>query len=243
MGFNNMNILIPMAGRGQRFAETGHYNVPKPLIEVQGTPMIVKVLDNIGIKGNYIFLILKEFTELLSPLLNKRCSNCIIIEIDKVTEGAACTCLLAKEYINNDEQLLVANCDQIMDWDRESFLLKVYTEDVDGYILTYNSNSPKNSFAKINRHGYITRVAEKQVISDLASCGVYHWSKGRYMVNSCEKMIAKNIRCNNEFYLCPSYNEMIEDGMIVKTLPVKHHYPIGTPEDLEAYLNENRQNV
>lgn len=226
-----MQILIPMAGRGQRF---NRYPSPKPLIDVHGKPMILKVLENIGLSGNYIFLVLKDHLDLLKPILPGK-----IITVDTVTEGAACTCLLAKDLINNDMPLLIANCDQIMEWDSDRFMCYA-SGDMDGCILTYTSNSPKNSFAKVNRWGIVTRVAEKQVISDIATCGVYYWSRGSYMVDSCEKMIAKNIRCNNEFYLCPSYNEMIEDGLIVKVWHVDKHWPIGTPEDLEFYL-ENSQ--
>lgn len=224
-----------MAGRGQRFAETGRYAVPKPLIDVGGRPMVARVLDNLDLPGRHIFIVRADSADTLAPLLNACRPGCTIIPVDRVTEGAACTCLLAKEYVNDDDHLVVANCDQLLDWDRELFLRSL-SGDVDGYILTFESDSPKNSYAKVNRHGYVTRVAEKEVISNLATCGVYHWAKGRYMVESCERMIAKGSRCRGEFYLCPSYNEMIEGGLIVKTLPVRHNYSIGTPEDLEAYL-------
>lgn len=227
-----MNILIPMAGRGQRFV--GYTSTPKPLIDVHGQPMILKVLENIGIRGRYIFLVLKEHFEAVKSILSGD-----IIVVDKVTDGAACTCLLAKNLINTQEPLLIANCDQIMEWNVWDWLGFIDSEDMDGCIFTYTSNSPKNSFAKVNRLGLVTRVAEKQVISNIATCGVYYWAKGEYMVNSCEKMIAKNLRCNNEFYLCPSYNEMIEDGLLVKTWQIDKHWPIGTPEDLEIYLHEN----
>jgi dTDP-glucose pyrophosphorylase len=234
-----MNILIPMAGRGSRFAETGKYTLPKPLIDVAGRPMIVRVLENIGIDGKYIFIIRKDMEDQLVPVFKEHCNNYEIINVSEITQGAACTCLLAEQYINNEEHLLVANCDQLMKWDILDFVDKINSTDVDAYIFTFISNSPNNSYAKINRHGYVTRVAEKVVISNIATTGVYHWCKGKYMVESCKKMIEKNIRYNNEFYLCPSYNEMIEDGLIVKTIPVEKHFPLGTPEELEFYINGN----
>jgi len=227
-------VLIPMAGRGSRFAEKG-YDLPKPLIDVNGRPMVERVIDNLGIDGPHIFIVRSEHKSQLAPVLSRVRPGCVVIGIDQVTQGAACTCLLARELINNDEQLLVANCDQIMDWDPRQFADFV-KEDLDGSILTFTSQSPNNSYAKLNRHGYVTRVAEKEVISEVATCGVYHFSKGRYLVESCEKMIAAGRRCRGEFYLCPCYNEMIEDGLIVKTYPVKAHHPIGTPEELEKYL-------
>lgn len=237
-----MNILIPMAGLGHRFAATGKFNVPKPLIDVQGMPMIGRVIENIGLDGHYIFIIRQEHSSMLTPVLKSFC-ECTILELDHITEGAACTCLYAKEHVNNNDHLVIANCDQIMVWDREYFEAAIAVTDVDGYIFTFTSDSPKNSYAKVNRHGYVTRVAEKQVISNIATTGVYHWAKGKYMVDACEKMIDKGLRYNNEYYLCPCYNEMIDDGLIVKTIPTTQHYPIGTPEDLETYLHDHQQNV
>ena len=234
-----MNVLIPMAGRGERFAKSGKYTLPKPLIDVNGKPMIVRVIENLGMTGKHIFLVLKDRCEIVENAVKDVLGDYVIIPVDQVTEGAACTCLLAKDYINNDEPLLVANCDQIMEWCPKIFLDCV-KGDMDGCIITFSSDSPKNSYAKVNRHGHVTRVAEKEVISEFATTGVYYWSKGRFMVDSCEKMIAKNLRTNNEFYLCPSYNEMIEDGLIICILHIPKHWPIGTPEDLEAYLDENK---
>lgn len=230
-----MKVLIPMAGLGHRFAE--YSDLPKPLIDVNGQPMISRVLDNLDLPGQHIFIVRTEHLTILEPLLKQHRPTSIIITVDKVTDGAACTCLLAKEYIDNDQHLVIANCDQLMNWDSELFLNAIHMTDVDGYILTFKSDSPKHSYAKINRHGYVTRVAEKEVISNIATCGVYHWSKGSYMVEACEQMISKNIRCKGEFYLCPSYNEMIDKGLIVKTFPVIRQHPIGTPEDLEEYLS------
>ena len=231
-----MNILIPMAGNGKRFAEKG-YSLPKPLIDVQGRPMVERVIENIGLDGHYIFVIQNKHYEQLTPVLKTTKPDCTVITIDHVTEGAACTCLLAKEHINNDEHLVIANCDQIMDWDSQYFEDLIKSDWLDACILTFTSQCQNNSYARVNRLGIVTRVAEKQVISNIATCGVYHWSKGRYMVDSCEKMIAANKRWNNEFYLCPSYNEMIEDGLVVTTCQVKAHHPIGTPEELERYLH------
>jgi len=199
--------------------------------------MVERVIENIGLDGKYVFVVQARHRDQLEPVLRRVKPDCEIIAVEGVTEGAACTCLLAKEYINNNDHLLVANCDQIMDWRPQEFLEFVADPNVDACILTFRSKSTNNSYAKINRLGIVTRVAEKKVISDIATCGVYHWSKGRYMVESCEKMIAADKRWNNEFYLCPSYNEMIEDGYIVRTLPVRAHYPIGTPEELERYLH------
>ena len=237
MGADKMKVLIPMAGRGERFAKSGKYTLPKPLIDVDGKPMVARVIQNLGMADStYIFLILNEYRDALRSVISQCVEKYVLLGVDQVTQGAACTCLIAKGYINTEEPLLVANCDQIMDWKPEVFREYIEKVDMDGCIITFTSNSPKNSFAKVNRLNIVTRVAEKEVISDVATTGVYYWSEGRLMVESCMKMIAKNTRVNNEFYLCPSYNEMIEDGYIIRTLHVQKHWPIGTPEDLEAYL-------
>jgi dTDP-glucose pyrophosphorylase len=229
-----MNILIPMAGAGSRFEQAG-YTFPKPLIEVHGKPMIQKVVENLNIDGRYIFLVQKEHYEryALKYLLPLIAPGCDIIQVDGVTEGAACTTLLAKKFIDNDTPLITANSDQFIE-----FLDDNWTEELsgDGGLLTFNATHPKWSFAKINDIGYVTEVAEKQPISDIATVGVYHWSKGSDYVKYAEQMIEKDIRVNNEFYVCPVFNEAIQDGKKIKIIPIKKMWGLGTPEDLRYFL-------
>jgi NDP-sugar pyrophosphorylase family protein len=202
--------------------------------------MIIRVLENLDICfSNYIFVIRKEHQEEISKVLKPY--NSIIITTEKPTEGAACTCLLAKEYLKKEESLVVANCDQIMNFDKKEFL-ELVTKNIN-YIFTFKSTSPKNSFAQLDKSGNVIRVAEKKVISNIATCGVYYFSKARFMIDACEQMIKKNIRTNNEFYLCPCYNEIISNNFVVKTIPVKEHYPIGTPEDLEEYVKNSNLHI
>ncbi len=241
-----MNILIPMAGKGSRFIDA-NYAEPKPLINTSGiddvyTSMIEVVVDNLNIYGDYIFLVLREhihdYPHLLG-LLQGLAPDPKIVIVDEVTEGAACTCLLAKEYINNNEPLLIANCDQIMDWSPCDFLRFVHTNYCDGCILTFYSKDGKNSYVDINRETMlVTECREKEVISDNATCGVYYWSRGKDFVFSAESMIESNMRTNGEFYVCPTYNELIDYGARIMTHHVSRHYPIGTPEDLKKYTGE-----
>ena len=234
-----MNILIPMAGRGSRFVDDGFSN-PKPLIMVDDEPMIQKVINNLDMYGNYIFLVLQEhaikFPELLD-LLRQLTPNCKIMFVNSVTEGAACTCLLAKKFIDNNEPLLIANCDQIMDWSPYDFLNFVHSTYCDGCILTFFSKSGKNSYVSVNHENMlVTECKEKEIISELATCGVYYWSRGKDFVWSTEQMIKTNKKINNEFYVCPTYNELIDYGARIVTHHVSRHYPVGTPEDLKKYL-------
>jgi len=236
-----MNVLIPMAGAGSRFQQAG-YTFPKPLIDVEGKPMIQVVVDNLNIEATFIYVVQKEHREKynLDTLLNLITPNCKIVEVDGLTEGAACTTLLAKEHIDNDSPLVMANSDQFVEWDSNEFMYKMVEQKVDGGILTFTATHPKWSFAKVDEYGYVTEVAEKNPISDIATVGVYYWAKGSDYVKYAEQMINKNIRTNNEFYTCPTFNEAIVDGKKIKTFNIEKMWGLGTPEDLKYYL-ENKK--
>jgi len=235
----SMNVLIPMAGAGSRFAEQG-YTFPKPLIEVGNKPMIQVVVDNLNIQANYIFIVQKDHYQKynLETVLNMVAPGCTIVQTEGITEGAACTTLLAKEYINNEEPLIIANSDQFVEWNSNEVLYAFTTEGVDGGILCFNSTHPKWSYAKLDENGFVSEVAEKQPISTNATVGIYYWSRGSLYVNSAERMIKRNIRTNNEFYVCPAFNELIEDGgkVRVKNIAEDGMWGIGTPEDLKHFL-------
>ena len=234
---NKLNVLIPMAGAGSRFQQAG-YTFPKPLIDVKGKPMIQTVVENLNIEANFIFVVKKEHREKynLDSLLNLITPNCKVVEVNGLTEGAACTTLLAKEYINNDCPLLMANSDQFAEWDSNEFMYKMIEQNVDAGILSFKSTHPKWSFAKINEFGYVTEVAEKKPISDIATVGIYYWAKGSDYVKYAEQMISKNIRVNNEFYVCPVFNEAIKDNKKIKIFNIEKMWGLGTPEDLQHFL-------
>ena len=234
-----MKILIPMAGEGSRFAKEG-YTFPKPLIDVNGKAMIQVVVENLDFDATYIFLVrkehLKKYTGLKTTLDRITNSKFEIVEVDGLTEGAACTTLLAKHLINDDEELLIANSDQVISYSIENFKLLKSLTTVDGIIFTFNALHPKWSFVKVNSRGIITELQEKNPISNIATCGVYWYRKGSEYVKYAEQMISKNIRVNNEFYVAPVYNEYINDGKTLIPFYVDKMYGIGTPEDLNTFL-------
>ena len=232
-----MNVLIPMAGAGSRFEKAG-YTFPKPLIDVRGKPMIQWVVDNLNVEAKYIFIVQQSHFEKynLKETLSNFCPNNEIIQIDGITEGAACTTLLAKQYIDKDEPLIIANSDQFVEWDSDEFIYSCNAGDLDANILTFNSTHPKWSYAKLNDLGFVTEVAEKKPISDLATVGIYYWRKGSDYVKYAEQMIDKNIRVNSEFYVCPVFNEAIQDNKKVRTYNIDKMWGLGTPEDLEYFL-------
>ena len=232
-----MNVLIPMAGAGSRFEQAG-YTFPKPLIDVNGKPMIQKVVENLNIDARHIFIVQKSHYEkyALKHMLNLIAPNCEIVQVEGITEGAACTTLLAKEFIDSDEPLVLANSDQYVEWDSNQFMYSAIADDMDGSILTFESTHPKWSYAKLNEQGFVTEVAEKKPISNHATVGIYFWKKGSDYVRSAESMISKNIRVNNEFYVCPVYNEALLQGARVKTFHIDKMWGLGTPEDLDLFL-------
>lgn len=236
----NMNVLIPMSGRGSRFEQAG-YTMPKPLIDtINGKPMIQMVVDNLNIDANYIFIVQKEHYEKynLGAVLRLIKPGCNIVQVEGVTEGAACSSLLAKEYINNDLPLLISNSDQYMhDFDSENFLYFCENSNIDGCIGTFYNTNSKWSYAAVDKNGFVTRVAEKEPISMCATTGGAYWyKKGSDYVEYTEKMIASNDRVNNEFYIAPVYNYFIKDGKKIKTYHTEHMVGCGTPEDLAELI-------
>ncbi len=234
-----MKVLIPLAGAGSRFFKAG-YTDPKPLIDVAGKTMIQRVIENIGLPENEnVFIVQKQHMQKY-PKMKEDLQNCVknsvLVEIDGLTEGAACTTLLAKDYIDNDEPLFIANADQWIDWDSKHF--QKYCKGLDGCIPFFLSDSPKHSYSRVDYNtGNITQVAEKQVISNFATVGMYYWAKGSEYVSCAEEMISRNIRFNNEFYICPVYNILINSrGGVVKPYPVYEMRGMGTPEELNSFL-------
>ena len=232
-----MNVLIPMAGAGSRFESAG-YSLPKPLIDVMGKPMIQRVVENLNVDANFIFIVQRahEAKYEISKVLNSISPNCNVVYTDGLTEGAACTALLAEKFINNDEPLLMANSDQFIEWDSQHFYYQVSSQaNLDASILTFNSTHPKWSFVKVV-DGLVTEVAEKNPISDIATVGIYYWKKGADFVRSAHTMISKNIRVNNEFYIAPTFNEAISSKKNVFIHNINKMWGLGTPEDLSVFL-------
>lgn len=240
-----MNIVIPMAGLGSRFAKAG-YEKPKPFIDVAGKPMIERVMENLACENaRYILIGRKEHILKEAAIVEKiqQNYNAIFISVDKLTEGTACTVLYARKYIDNEQPLLIANSDQLVDISIKSFINECINKNADGSILTFTDFelNPKWSFAKIDDKGYVTEVQEKKVISDFATVGIYFFSKGSLFVDGAVDMIIANDRVNNEFYTCPVYNYILkeEKKIIIYNINFEQMHGLGTPEDLINYLKTN----
>lgn len=236
---DKMNVLIPMAGFGSRF-ETAGYTFPKPLIEVNGKPMIQLVVENLNIEANLIYIVRQEHYDKynLQSLLTMLTPGCKIITVDKVTEGAACTTLLAKYLIDNDNPLLIANSDQFMEWQSGEFYHSL-NSNIDGSIVCFQNFHPKFSYVKTDEFGNALQVAEKVVISNHATTGVYYFAKGSDYVKYARQMIDANDRFNNEFYVSKVYNYAVADGKLIKTFAVEKMHCLGDPDSLKAYLEKH----
>tara|TARA_Y100000114_G_scaffold146717_1_gene157725 strand:- start:24540 stop:25637 length:1098 start_codon:yes stop_codon:yes gene_type:complete len=240
-----MNILIPMAGEGSRFKVSG-VETPKPLIMVDDVHMVEWAVKTLNIPGNYIFVtrnyVNNDNNKKLDAVLRKIKPNCKIIRINELTRGAAETCLAAKKLIDNDNPLIITNCDQLMKWDAGSFLSSL-TGDVDGSVVTYNSTNIKNSFISFDHNNNVIEVREKTPISDHALVGLHYWKHGSDFVSSAEEMIKENVKDDGEFYIAPTYNFLIAKNKKISYYHLKNnqYISLGTPEDLSVYIGKKNE--
>ena len=236
-----LNIVIPMAGAGSRFVAAGFVD-PKPLIPIQGVPMIRIVIHNLRpvVEHRFIFICQKKHIEAykLDAKLQQWAPGSEIVSVDGLTDGAASTVLRAATLINSAEPLMIANSDQYVDVDINKYLSELNRRDLDGMIMTMTAHDSKWSYVELNRDNLVTRVAEKEVISSEATVGVYNFARGTDFVLSAEKMIAKNRRVNGEFYVAPVYNELLTAkrvGVFNVGSEANGMYGLGVPTDLELF--------
>jgi len=236
-----LNIVLPIAGRGSRFSQAGFLE-PKPLIPVFGKPMIELVIDNLRPyrPHRFIFLALQEHIERhgIADFLTCVAPGSVVIPVSMVTEGAACTVLLAREWVDNGQPLMIANTDQYVAIDIDDYLAK--GDGCDGLIMTFHATDPKWSFVRKNADGLVAEVVEKQVVSNEATVGIYNFQHGQDFVQAADRMIARNLRVNNEFYVAPTYNQLIEKGARIFTHEIPPEgtgmFGLGTPQDLDCFL-------
>jgi dTDP-glucose pyrophosphorylase len=237
-----LNIVIPMAGLGSRFAVAG-YTDPKPMIKIHGIQMIRWVIANLtpAIEHRFIFIAQQKHAEAfqLDQRLADWAQNSKLIVIDGLTDGAARTVLAAKEHINSNEPLVIANSDQWVHGDIEGFYESMMKPNTDGLIMTMKANDPKWSFIAKDGAGLVSRVVEKQVISDDATVGIYAFARGADFVAGAAEMIENGETVNGEYYVAPVYNILISKGSKVRNYEVGSEsdgmYGLGIPSDLQAF--------
>jgi NDP-sugar pyrophosphorylase family protein len=238
-----LNIVIPMAGLGSRFAKAG-YTDPKPLIPVCGVPMIRLVIENMRPAQPHRFIFICQQAHVQAYGLRDKLGRwggegAIVIGIDGVTEGAACTVLLARAHIDSDEPVMIVNSDQWCDVEIDDYLAAMDVDELDGLIMTMTASDPKWSFVGLDPVGLVNRVVEKEVVSNCATVGIYNFKAGRDFVRAADDMIAKNLRVNNEFYVAPVYNRLIAEGHEIGIHNIGAEaagmYGLGIPADLDLF--------
>lgn len=234
-----MNIIIPMAGEGTRVKST----VPKPLVEIiNGKPMIEMALDSLNIDGHYCFIVRRynnqDWNVALRDAIHKTVGQAVIVEIDYLTDGPAVSALHAPQLFFGNSDLLITNCDQIMRWNADKFIDFTKTTDSIGSVVTYETNTPKNSYAyvPVNEGEFpeFTRIAEKQVISKYSLNGIHWWKFGKSFADSVELMMRRNDVVSGEYYVGPSYN-YLPGKKVVYNIPTSEHFAVGTLTDILQY--------
>jgi choline kinase len=233
------NLLIPMAGIGKRFLDEG-WDIPKQLIQVGDRTMIEWSMNCIDHQNcNKIFIVRRDQVdnfEIDVFLKNKFGQDSIIVISETETEGTVSSCLLAKNYIDNDAPLAITTLDVFF---TPNFNPEMIDTTVDGTILTFDSDNPAYSYSQIDANGIVTKTAEKEVISNKASVGLYCFAKGSNFIKYANQMILQNLRTRNEFYVCPLYNLFINDGLKINTLQVDSMHLMGTPDELRNFLTNS----
>lgn len=229
-----MNIIIPMGGKGQRFIDAG-YTTPKPFIDVFGKPMYQLAINNLSNDpfDQFVFIVSKDHKDYLCDILTFRPRSKVVI-IEQPVSGSVPACLLAEDYVPPFASLVIANCDQIINWNSQDFHTLCNASSVDGIIPTFKANSNAHSYASVD-HGFVTEVQEKVVISDNALCGIHFWRTADMAFRSFRKALAGPPHFNGDYYIAPTYNELIKEGKKIITYPTNGMTILGTPENLAAY--------
>jgi dTDP-glucose pyrophosphorylase len=235
-----LNVVIPMAGLGTRFLDAG-YDIPKPLIEIGGKTLVEHSIETLGVSADrYIFITReyddKKYNDMLTNIFNNLVSNFVEIRVSGIQHGTSYSALYAKDFINNDDELILTNCDQRLEWDADAFLNYLRESKADGCILVHPSSSHKHSYAVVE-NGLVTHLAEKNPVSDNALVGVHYWKHGKDFVKSAEQLVEACLKDGRESYVSLTYNYLINDGKTVSAYPIpaSQYIPLGTPRDLEIY--------
>lgn len=228
-----MNVLIPMAGLGTR---VGGGNLPKPLVEVFGQPMIRLVVAALGLENRYVFVVREEddYRFNFDDVLRRFVDDFEVVRVPGLTEGAACTALQASPLVDNDEPLLLAVCDVVNDLG-SNWQTRCLNRGTDGIVFCFESDSPAYSYVRTDESGLVEEVAEKRVISNLATTGNYFWRRGSDFVRYTKRMVDENYRVNNEFYLAPAFNFAAKDGRRIGIEIAGDFNDLGTDAGISLY--------
>lgn len=237
-----LNILVPLGGTSI-FFDSPEYIFPKPLIEIQGKPMIEMVLDNlesIRIDKKYIFVVKSSdchkyrLHNVLQLITNDQCA---IVKLENDTKGAACSALLAVDYIDSDEELLIVNGDQLIDYDLNKVIDEFRQQGVDAGVVCFESVHPRWSFIRVDDQNSIVEAAEKTPISKNAIAGFYYFKHGTDFVRAAMKSIEKGANFNGLYFIAPVLNELILANKVLKPYYIdkQRYHSFYSPQKIKEY--------
>lgn len=236
-----INILVPMAGRSTFFDETV-YQFPKVLVELNGKPMIEWVINNLSSLSRdkrFIFAVGEKDCSkyYLDNTLKLLAGKSEVIRLKTETKGAACSCLMAVEQIDNDLPLIIANCDQILDVNLDQVLSDFESRQLDAGVICFDSVHPKWSYSQIDEEGWVVETAEKRPISRNAIAGFYYFRRGADFVSAAFRAIRKDSSIEGAYYIAPILNELILDGRKVGAvaIPNERYHSFYSPQKIEEF--------
>ena len=240
-----LHIIMPMAGEGNRFRKEG-WTVPKPLIQLNGMPLfqhaIKSVFDN-DIDTKCSFIVRQEHIDKyqIDSVIKSYLPEANIFSVKKTTRGAVETCLIAEAVIEDEDAVIVMDCD--LEFRSQAFmkiiheiLLQPEKETQGGAVVSFESNDPRYSYAELGQNGFVTRTAEKEVISNHALCGAYLFASGKRFKQISHQLLDEPVIKNPEYYVSLLYNYLLADDEIVRLAQLDEYYSYGTPEELNKYL-------
>ena len=243
----DMTLVLPMAGDGARFKREG-YNIPKPLLPIDGKEMIISAVNCLPNFSNISFLCKKEHLDDygVDKILKQNYKKCNIIPIEKLTEGQACTCNIAISKLNQEKPIMISSCDNGIYYDENKYLEILKNLSIDVIVFSFRNNqASKNnpnmySWLKTDANDNILEVSSKKFIGidpliEHAIIGTFFFRKAKYFTEGFLKNYKNNIRTQNEFYVDDVISQNINNGLKVKVFEVENYICWGTPNDYKTY--------
>lgn len=234
-----------MAGEGSRFLKEG-WTTPKPLIMLHGQPLFKHAISSVemhGVKLKYSFIVRQEHIDKYQ--IDKKIKDFLpdanIFSVAKTTRGAVETCLQAESALDLNDGVIVMDCDlEFRSKEFSAGIRQILEEPLDkakgGMLVSFESDSPRYSYAECNDDGIVIRTAEKEVISNHALCGAYFFSSAKLFLDVAHRLMSEPDFKKPEYYVSLLYNYILSDGGVVKLAPMEEYYSYGTPEELNRYL-------
>lgn len=240
-----LHIVMPMAGEGSRFIREG-WKIPKPLIDLHGKPLFQRSIDSVMIDGilmKYSFIVRQEHIDKfkIDEQIKKQLPQSNIFSVMKTTRGAVETCLVAEPAIDDNDAVVVMDCDLEFRSKRYTELLYLalsqpICDTFGGALVSFESDNPRYSYAETDNNMRVLRTAEKEVISSHALCGAYFFASGRDFKRIAHQLLVDGTHGKPEFYVSLLYNYLLAEGKEVYLAPMEEYHSYGTPEELKRYL-------